>query len=87
MQIVPRPQIGQRVVTKAGIHGEVLAVVKAADALRAKTEIQILVLGPSMMASLGSDWMQRYYEATVQLDNGKLEVLTPRDVAEVYEPD
>ncbi len=84
---VERPRIGQWVVTKAGIHGEVLAVAKASDALRAKTEVQLILLGPSMMAAIGADWMQSYYEATVQLDNGKLEVLTPRDVARIYEPD
>lgn len=82
-----RPRIGQWVETKGGVHGEVLAVTKGADALRAKTELQILVLGPSMMAAIGSDWMRLYYEATVQLDNGRLEVLTPRDVARIYEKD
>lgn len=84
---VERPRIGQRVELHSGHHGEVLAVVKSVDALRAKTEAEVLILGASMTAAIGMDWMNRYYEATVQLDSGKIEIVTPREVARAYDPE
>lgn len=84
-----RPRIGQWVILKSGQHAEVLSVTRSGDALRSKSEVEVLLIGPVMSAELGADWMNRYYEATIQHGGGtgKIEIVTPRDVAEVYEPE
>lgn len=82
-----RPRIGQFVVLRSGARGEVLSVAKSVDALRAKSEAEIMILAPDMMATMGADWMDRYYEATVQLTNSTILVVTPRDVASAYDPE
>jgi hypothetical protein len=82
-----RPEVGQRLVLKNGHEGEILMILRAADALRHKTEVELLVLGPVMQAELGADWMSHYYEASVQLDNARFVTVTPRDVRSVHDPD
>lgn len=80
---IPWPRIGQNVKLRSGAVAEVLSVARGIDALRSKTEIEILMLGPSMQSAIGSNWMNLYYEATVQLQNMALLIVTPRDVVEV----
>lgn len=66
---------------KSGREADVLTVIRGVDVLRSKTELQILELGPTMMAAIGADWMNLYYEATVQLlHNSQVITVTPRDV-------
>lgn len=79
--------MGQGVRTRHGKIGDVVVVLRGVEALRPKTEVQILELGPSMMASLGTNWMNLYYEATIQLPNMEMVVVTPRDVEEILEGD
>jgi len=80
---IPWPRIGNSVLLKSGHTVEVLTVIRGADALRSKTEFEILMLGPTMQAAVGSDWMNLYYEATVQYENEKIAVVTPREVKSI----
>jgi hypothetical protein len=81
------PRVGQKILTRHGKIGDVVVVLRGVEALRPKTEIQILELVPSMMASLGSDWMNRYYEATIQLPTMEMVIVTPRDVDSILDGD
>lgn len=82
---IPWPRVGQGVKLRSGAVAEVLSVARGIDALRSKTEIEILVLGPTMQAAIGANWMNLYYEATVQLPSMALLVVTPREVVEVVD--
>ena len=85
---IPWPRIGQNVTLKSGAKGHVISIARGADALRARTEVEILILSASMQTELGANWMNLYYEATIVREpNDVIEVVTPREVASVSDMD
>jgi len=63
--------------------GQVLTVLRGVEALRGKTDVEVLVLAAEMQTLVGADWSGLYYEATVQLVSDALLLVTPMDVVEV----
>jgi len=82
---IPWPRVGQSVRLKSGVVGEVVTILRGVDALRSKNEMEILMLGPSMQIAVGANWMNLYYEATIQLHDYALMIVTPREVIEAFD--
>lgn len=86
-QTPQRPRVGQLVKLYNGQVGEVIDIIKGADCLRIKTEVEVLTLGPTMQAAMGSNWMNAYYEATIMFQSGRIAVVTPKDVERIADQD
>lgn len=82
------PRVGQIVVLKDGRRGEVATVLRGADALRTKREVEMLLLTASMRAEMGAGWANLYYEATVLIEDTApiIVTVTPNKVAAVEDP-
>jgi len=85
---IPWPRIGQNVHLKSGATGHVISIARGADALRGRTDVEILMLGVTMQTELGANWMNDYYEATIVKDkDDAIEVVTPKEVQSVTDQD
>jgi hypothetical protein len=82
LKMWPRPRVGFSVVLRNNQVGEVVSVRTARDILKQKTEVQALMMIPSLAAVFGEYWTEVYYEADVFI-HGRLQTIDTRDVTDV----
>ena len=79
-----RPRVGQVVILKNGRRAEVISVLPGRDAIKQKSEMDVLVMTTRLQAIFGQQWLESYYEATVYQGSDML-VVTPIDVESVID--
>lgn len=77
------PRMGERVRTREGAFGEVFAIIRGVDAIRAKSEVDVHLLNSRMRIVFGPEWPDHYYEATIWTEDGKLLVVLPDQVVAI----
>jgi hypothetical protein len=85
----PRPRVGQKVKLRNGKVAEVIQVRAARDVLKSLNEVQAILARSKMSASLGTHWLDIYYEADVTIRGTAMSIKTisTMDVVEVMKSD